>query len=281
MIAQVRSAVLSLVSEWRVGVAVRRRPYLVYTMGKVGSTAVAESLRAGGVEPVIDVHFMAGNLDQAVAEHAARGVASGHLATGRSLRRRRRVLVEKGCLVISLVRDPVARELSNAFQNPALLSLESDGGGPELTALIERLHEGFLSPAPTEYVDSWFDLEVQESFGIDVFGEPFDAERGYQVYAAGPVRLVVIRLEDLDEVGTEAIRELTGGEVSIGIEARNVRDRTSERDRYREARRRFVLPEPVLERIYSGRLAQHFYTATERQEMIRRWSVERSADRTD
>lgn len=57
----------------------------------------------------------------------------------------------------------------------------------------------------------WFDLEIKENFGIDVYGYDFDKERGFQIIRQDNVELLLMKLEKLDDC-QEIIGEFVGAE---------------------------------------------------------------------
>src|SRR5882672_2811024 len=109
-------------SEWLVlhGNPFRSVPVIVYQMAKVGSSTIASALRRAGL-PVFQVHRMrAEHLAQLRARRHALGWSvppvPPHDLVGLLLNER---LLSKGgrAKVITLVRDPIARNLSSYFEH--------------------------------------------------------------------------------------------------------------------------------------------------------------------
>ena len=74
--------------------------------------------------------------------------------------------------VVSLVRDPIARQISGLFQSPDLasISLHDRSGRFDVDRVVAYLEEHFLTADPHHGADSWFDEELGTVFGVDVFG---------------------------------------------------------------------------------------------------------------
>lgn len=256
---------------------------VVYQMGKVGSQAVARSLERTLGKPVFHVHFLTPE-GIAWAERVYRGAWDparnpDHLWDAQHLRRRldldRR---SEPWRVVSLVRDPVARNLSSFFQVAGLqfgVDLERLGavGGAEAVTTLTTL---FLERFDEHDVPArWFDDELGAVFGIDVFAAPFP-ERGWSQHTAARADVVVVKLERLAEVGDDAFRALLGApyvevpDVNVGSDKG-----------YGELYRRFVaavrLPPAYLDRVYGTRFARHFYTDEERARLTDRWLRGRGA----
>lgn len=111
--------------------------------------------------------------------------------------------------VICTVRDPIARNLSEYWRLNYI-------DRPEKPITAMRVFKGLYKKAGTDeekfiaYIDHYrqhhfFGSELIPFWGIDIFDEGF--EPPYTIYDN---RLLIIRCEDLDEHGGEAIFKLTG-----------------------------------------------------------------------
>ena len=93
------------------------QPVIVYTMGKVASTSISTALINSGVD-CLDVHFLApeniNNLASRYEGPEAIGPMPPHLV--RSRKALEILDGEKQVNMISLVREPVMRMVSNIFQ---------------------------------------------------------------------------------------------------------------------------------------------------------------------
>ena len=148
-----------------------RNPVLVYQMGKVGSSTVTQALaRIEGLGPVIQLHTLS---ESGVARAIAKTRASGrrrldrHLLVSKALSKR----APFPCRIITMTREPIARAISLVFQDRQRRmpeAIRSDGTVDPL--LAERAVSGLLASGvgladPT----GWFDNELRDVFGIDVF----------------------------------------------------------------------------------------------------------------
>jgi len=101
-----------------VGLIISLSHAAMYQMGKVGSTTVTEALRAS-IDPrrVLQVHFLSDRLSSMVRTHRRAGVRPlpYHLYLGRATREILRRRSQWPCLVVSMVRDPIARMVSDLF----------------------------------------------------------------------------------------------------------------------------------------------------------------------
>ena len=246
-------------------------PVLVFQMGKVGSTAVYDSLRSAGLREVEQVHVLT-RFDELEArvrtDFPAPRPTLREIDRGRELRRRLDAAPEEPWTVVSLVRDPVARNVSAFFQSVTEL-VPHAREAPD----VDELVEAFGSLFPHDDVLIWFPTQFVPVLGIDVFAVPFDHHAGYQRYESAHARAVVIRAEDLDASWSAATRELFGRSMP-----RLPRSNQSADKWYApllpEFRRRLRLSDAYLDRMYDSTVARHFYRPEELARFRSRWTAD-------
>lgn len=251
-------------------------PVIVYQMGKVASTAVARCLRAQCPNPVYQVHRMTEDYIDEVYETHRRGRFAPMLPydyRGRLLYKR---IVEprKPAYLISLVRDPVARNISGYFQNRVQTT-----GVPvtELDLDVPALTEDFLETYPYEVALEWFDRELKRTTGIDIFAHAFDPEQGHRTVQEGPFQLLVVRTDLPDEEKGVALGEFLGETVEIRRFHESADKAYAEK--YAAFKSSVELPDSYLDRMYDSRLARHFFSTDEIDRLRARWSGSRRSSR--
>ncbi len=116
----------------------------------------------------------------------------------------------------------------------------------------------------------WFDWEMKEVFGIDVFAYTFDAEKGYTLIKEGNIELLLMKMEKLSEL-ENVIGEFLGIE-QFKIENRNVLGEKPYRFAMKAYKERFSLTEERLSEIYfKNEKVRHFYSETERKAFYDKW----------
>lgn len=176
-------------------------------------------------------------------------------------------------LIVSLVRDPVARTISAFFRHLPLNHPELGEGFRDDPSNAERLIEMFQEPGEPEhgFALEWFDREVRDVFGIDLLSGPIAAGGG--LYSCDAGRLLVLRMEDLPIRGAEILGSFLGtGPVELGHEGRTA-DLSYAQTWARFMARLRLRPE-YLDRMYGSRLARRFYDAAEIAAFRRRWSAD-------
>ena len=200
---------------------------IVHTMGKVGSTTVAASLKAQGIKRTMSLfqpHFLS---DEGIA-----------------------------------FAEALALERAGEWSN---LTRKGRNGFTRARRLNKELKRH-------DVPDRWFDMEVRTLYGIDVFAEPFDAQRGYAIYHSEFADLLVIKLEKLNQCATTAMHEFLGLADFRLLESNKAEDKEYAAI-YQAFRRDLPLSQDYIGRMYASRVAQHFYTAEERAAFRRKWSA--------
>jgi len=176
--------------------------------------------------------------------------------------------------VVTLVRDPVARNIS-AFMG--LLDLQMHYGLQEklqvrcIESVLAELRQLFLE----EYSDhdlplTFFDSEVKSVFGIDVFSTPFPKSKGYTIYEGENADVLLLRLEDLDGCAREAFQEFLEVE-GMKITKSNTAAEKDYATVYPRFLRSLKLPNSYLKKMYNSKYATHFYTKEEIRTLEAKW----------
>lgn len=251
---------------------------LVYQMAKVGSTTVVRSLRrsASGL-PVFHIHTLTAEGFAALERfYRLCRVPSlpwaAHLLSSRHLALQLCRGVQPGYWkVVTLVRDPVARNMSLLFQIggrliPGFRHL-CDTETLDPLALLDRFEREY----PRHFnCMCWFDDELRRVFDVDLFAVPFDRNIGWQIQPGPVADVLVIRTDRLNEVGEEALKTFLGLS-TVSWRRSNVRARKVNGGRYESLLSRLVLPEAYVDRIYALPRVRHFFTTAELAEMRTRW----------
>ncbi len=257
---------------------------VLHQMGKVGSTSVWETLRAADLPyPVFKVHYL-----------SPKGVSAGRRAFGTLLGtpgtlphadavEELTALLASGTArkwkIISLVRDPVARDISSFvqlvhFKHPYLIQPKIDEGRIAKAAMT---HFRLWNEAGS-YQCNWFDVEILGQFGIDVFQHRFDPVNKCLRVTASDFELMVLRLEDFSsslEANLSDFLEVDTGRITSVYASSRHKKKVAPaygQDVYRQIVQQIKLPQNVIEKVYASRLARHFYTAEELSAFAARWA---------
>ena len=136
---------------------------------------------------------------------------------------------------------------------------------------IEDLGSLFLSRYKHEIPLKWFDKNIQENFGIDVYAAPFP-ECGFATYSNANVRLLVMRCEISDQEKVRAIHAFLGLK-HFELVKRNVGEEKEYAQTYREFKNKVKLPPNYIAKFCESRYFKHFYDAAVIEKVKRRWSA--------
>lgn len=218
---------------------VETQPILVYQMGKVGSSSIKKTLiRAGYC--VEHFHYFSGDFaspDPPMRERL--GVDD---------------LLGGGYKIISLVRDPIARNVSAFFQNLRAFGLEDDSVSARL--------DWFLNKYPWQVPLNWFDAEFKVHTGIDVFAYTFDVSRGWGKLLSGDLSVLLLQVEISDEAKQRAIADFLGHPIPAIAKANNAADKAYAKE-YRAFLSEIRLSEALVTEMLGSKYVTHFYSPSQ------------------
>ena len=250
-----------------------RDPIIVFTMGKVGSKSIAESIHAILPKvPVYHVHYIT---QEGLAFHKHVSLSPHRLQLGRPhwtghyLRKE----INKNhhiWNVITLVRDPIARNISAFFYDIKRWIPNFDDSYVDSTEKIDMIKNVFLEEFPSEIPLTWLDQELKDIFGVDVYNSQFPLSIGYQLYSGVHANLLLIRLEDLNNVIDEAMKKYLNIDDFKLLKA-NIASESRYSGVYRKFLSQVSLPEDYVTKMYSSRFAKHFYSINELEGFRTKW----------
>jgi len=165
--------------------------------------------------------------------------------------------------IITLVREPIIRDISDLFEN--WRSVYENIDQIDIQTLHKRIDE-----STHEYTLTWFDTEFKNYTGFNIYEMPFNKEKGYEIYRLENADILCLKLEALREVGSKAIKEFLG--VSVEISNRNLSADKQGKNLYMEIKRNYKASESKLSVVYNSLYMKHFYTEQEIKELINKWS---------
>jgi hypothetical protein len=241
----------------------RKKLVLVYQMGKVGSTSYDAAL---------------GKLSNLLVFHAHRlnprdtgKMTANKLSKGRI----HMALVERAwealadflsrdsgqVHIVSAMRCPIDRNMSAFFQHLRL------DGRPDIDELIETFLATYHHAGPAR----WFQEQFHETLGIDIFRHPFNRERGWDSFADGKYRCLLMTAEINDARKMEALNSFLGTGLRV-IQRKNIGSAKDYSDLYRVFKEKISLPRSYVDAQLGSRVVAHFYTPAKIEEFRSRWS---------
>lgn len=246
-------------------------PVLIYQMGKVASSSIYSSLRTAKDFDVFHVHRLnPDNIELVRKEHVRRGALPpieqeklGLYLYDEVIKPRRKTV-----RIISLVREPIGRNISAFFEN-----MQSILGMVNAQNIVhsEQLIAYFLRNYHHDVPLTWFDIEMRATTGIDVYKHRFPYEQGYQIINAPPYHLLIMRCELDDGEKEQCIAEFLDTD-SFQLSRSNEAISKEYADAYQTFIDAINVPAEYADRMLSSRYAQHFYSREERQAIHKKWT---------
>jgi hypothetical protein len=250
-------------------------PVLVYQMGKVGSQTISASLFKHDVLN-ISVH---GLTWESIHRSEKNGI-SDYTKSCRAVRTLMDLPPDDiRWRIVTLVRDPVARIISDTFQNGDrfLPHLRGRTDKAALREVLDYLLKKFRNfNEENDCACSWFDRQMKPVFDFDIFELNFDNTSSYQIYETRRARVLLIKLERLSQCCRQAFAEFLGIR-DFSLKNANVGMEKPYRKFYKEVNDSVSVPPCDLEKIYSSRYVRHFYSDRDIAGFKQRWTQNAAA----
>ena len=245
---------------------------LVLQPGKVGSLSIYSNLRRErrGVYHFHHIHFPMNFL-----EEGCRGVWE---RAWRNLRHKR-------LKIITGVREPISRDFSALFQ--ALNERNNIRRGEWLfntgdlyevfrqyeNMILHGNYEPWRDGIPEAWGDEflWFDREIRQFWGIDIYEHPFNKEEGYSIICSDGIEIFLYKCEKLNDILMELYQFALGHPLSHFF-SENRMDVSWCSAAYQEFKHNVVPSLSYIEHYYkNNKKMDHFYSLEEKDEFLKAW----------
>jgi hypothetical protein len=253
-------------------VASRDELVLLHQMGKVGSSSVRDALEAMEGIRVFQSHWWtrrnlqhkAGIIDESRRKSNRYGDRHhfGAMLYDRIVEPR---LASR---VVTMVRDPLARNVSSYFQHlDDIWGMRAAHERVSAENLIDGFHRVFEHDEPL----TWFQTEIEDTTGIDVFASPFDTARRWTIIPSDHWSLLIMRTDLPDEGKQEALSTFLGVDMPP-LPRSNVGSTKKYASQYRAFKQHLTIPRSLLDRLYNAPVTRHFFSPDEVATMRARWT---------
>ncbi|MRG85070.1 putative capsular polysaccharide synthesis family protein [Salinibacillus xinjiangensis] len=249
---------------------------LIYQMGKVGSTSIEETLEKS---PLYIEH--AHSLRSPMTYEMFKRFSSTryYLPLLSRLRQKINGVVKKvifnnkkNIKIISLVREPISRNISMFFQDihiPIFDMAKYYNGRKDGDVSLETLKDLYFSKLNHKYGVTWFENEFEKTFGINIYDYEFDKEKGFTTISQKGIDIMVIKMEKLgileEEIGN--FLEMKNFKLSKA----NISGRKWYSELYIKFKEEFSPSEEYVDSIYNNLYMEHFYTEEEIKKFKEKW----------
>lgn len=242
-----------------------RTPLLIYTMGKVGSTAIYRALPDGTF--FIQIHTLNPELLHRLIERDREKGGLTELVLHELQTRRHIIVPRREAKIITIVRDPIIRNLSAFYQNHVrFIGADRNLADVPLSELLAI----FLNEYPHDVPIQFFEREFASILGIDVYQHPFDPLQGWARLQHPPYDVLILRADAPNEIKQEAICNFLGLANYQLVNTLPTRA-YPHGEVYTLLKREAILPQPYIDQMLGARYTQHFFSDDERSQMRRQW----------
>lgn len=261
---------------------IQNKPVLIHQMGKVGSKSVEVSLKKAYSNlqlpvPIYHIHIL-NDFDnlrkEAISQRVDPTDFLSAIEQGENLRNQ--IDGKDGLYwnIVSLVRDPVARNVGTFFHNLPDFIPDWREKYHKGNLDVNYLMEFFLGlDAIHDWPEYWFDAQLKliPSFNIDVYAEKFPYDLGYKIYSgSAKADLLILRLEDLGRCVKPAMLNFLGIENFV-LHSVNIGEEKEYSEVYKDFKK-LPLPVEYVQRLYNTKFARHFYTEEELKFFAKKWT---------
>lgn len=168
--------------------------------------------------------------------------------------------------IITLVRDPFARNISAFFENePATKASYSDKN-----QFVSNLMKQFLSESTHKVPINWYIKEFKSALGVDIYSHRFDTDKKWAHFREANYDILTLRTELDDRTKNIVVSNFLGVD-DLRIGRSNQTENKGINPVYQAFKERVRFPEMIAEPLLDSQYCQHFFTAEERDAMRQNW----------
>jgi len=242
------------------------RSVVVYTMGKVGTLTICNSLRKAGFKHVHPhslrytmpgIHFL--NINFTLYDKIKYSLWS--------LLKRAKVFIwkifKRKIVIITGVRDPFSRNISAFFEQAHYL------GGIDKNLNFPNLMRLYNKACNFEAPIQWFDLEILKVTGINVYEYHFDKNLGYAIIENKKYKIFIYRLDKLNSL-RDVIASFLNDD-NFEIDSTNFSEKTVYSELMQLLKDNYRYKKEISNRYIASNYMKHFFTDAEIKSLEERW----------
>lgn len=265
-------------------------PILLLQMGKVGSKSLQKGLEARVTDrPIYHAHFLSPERTAQTEKLRREFFRTGRQAYLQRpwqnqflLNAIRSNRGDRRWKLITLTREPISRNISAFFENLDFVPLDSIGEfqissnyyeiNPTVVSIanIGNLVELFFERSTHDSALHFFEREIKNVFGIDVIGQGFPIEKGYEIYQGDQADLLALRLENLNFYASSSVEEFLGLK-NFELVNSNIAEEKVYASLYKAFKSNIVFTADYVDRLLDSEYMRTFYTEAEIQQARSKW----------
>ena len=234
----------------------KQKPFLVFTMAKVGSLSVYFSLKKWvSKHSIFHIH----SLNEEEVKKGVQLCFENNMYPGSKspVFLINKKIIEKGrpYKIICLFRDPLERNISAFFD---VFELHTGEKSTEYGGDMEQLKEMYYKKLNHNFPINWFEKQFFEATNINVYSYDFNKEKGYKIIKKDHVELLLINSNVADSVKEELISNFCDLK-TFTLKNRNVSTTKEYASNYKDFKNNIRFSTAYLNKLYDSKYANHFF----------------------
>jgi hypothetical protein len=237
-------------------------------MGKVASSSVYHSLKKYPQYcHAFHTHILTAEGIKAKAIQSPHTLLNPDRRNKRSQDLRRKI-IDSGhsTKIVTLVRDPFARSISDFFENSASIAKAP----LDRVTAMHYLRSAFFAETNLLYPDYWFKKEFNHALQINIFDYPFSPEQGWLRFSKSPHEVLVLSTDLPDEEKAQQISEFVDIP-GFQLKRKNTTPPGGCLELYNLFKAYIRFPEKAIEEVLGTQYSRHFFDVDKRDALRKRW----------
>lgn len=244
-----------------------QEPILIFTMAKVGSSSVYQSLKKQSEIPCFHIHSLSKEEElEAIRICKEKGVYPGSRTPVFALHKHI-FEKQKPYKVISLFRNPIERNLSAFFD-----AFEIHMGMPasSFKGNMKDIEEAFYQKLDHSYCKDWFDVRFKQGIGVDVYEYAFAKAEGHSIIQSNDTDILLLKNTLDDKLKSKLVGDFCGVD-HFKLTNVNITDAKKEASLYSEFKSYIRFPKSYLDSQLESKYVNHFFTKEEKEALYEKW----------
>lgn len=248
----------------------RKEPILIFQIGKVGSTSILKSFPTTQHRLAVQLHHLSeDSVESGIAFYNKHDLPiQSFIFTSRSIYK---WVVKRGYpyKVITLVREPISRNISAFFEN---FKVYMGTSYPEFIGTNDKLITTFLDKFEHDRILNWYQTDFLTATGVDIYEHQFDKDRGWSRIETHQVDILILKVELDDKFKEQAIAQFLDIP-KFNLQSANIAKNKKYASDYQKFKANIVLPEEHIDQMLTSKYMKHFYTDEEINYVRNKWLV--------
>lgn len=240
---------------------------VIYQMGKVASSTIKATLAQIKGLNVIHTHHLSSNYTRNLNSIKRKMGWKTTISPESIDDLYNKIIHENEIYIISLVREPIGRNISAYFQNLDLIFKQDDA---YKNIPFDQVLEGFFTKYPHSIPITWFDNEFNEVLGFDIYNHDFPKDEGAVIINNKKYHILVMRHDIDDEKKQKYLQKLLNIK-NIKIIRKNEASSKSYFEIYAKFIDKISFSDDYINNMLESKYTKHFFSIDDIEYLKSKW----------